>query len=355
MRKKYVTIKDIARELGISFSTVSRALSDRWDINPETRRLVLETAEQMHYVPNPMALRLQNRRSKTVGVVVPEFQNSFFPQVIMGIQSVMDEAGFQLLITQSNESAQTEARNLHLLENNMVEGIMLSMTREGGNLDLYRNLQNNGIPLVFFNRTSELIDAPRVIIDDYRMARVAVEHLIETGYRRIAHLAGPKNIILSKERMNGYRDALVAAGMEVDSKLIMEAGVIQERGYEAMNQLLDSGVTPDAVFAFNDPSAIGAILAIKERGLSIPEDIAMVGFSESRSAKLIDPPLTSVAQPTFEMGEVVARLMLKKIEGTDNKSPACQTVCLNATLHVRASSRKKDKQDPGTICTAKQT
>lgn len=194
---KHATIKDLAQALGISKSTVSRALADHSDVKPETKRLVLEMAEKMNYRPNPYAQNLIRRRSKVIGVVVPEFVNSFFPRIIIQIQKVFEKEGFNVLITQSGESAEIELKNLHLLENSMVEGIILSVTEKDRNDEYYRRLINNGIPIVFFNRPSNEVEASKVVIDDFRMAFFAVEHILyanRTKRSRPLHLMGPKGI-----------------------------------------------------------------------------------------------------------------------------------------------------------------
>ncbi|MDD3685137.1 MAG: LacI family DNA-binding transcriptional regulator [Bacteroidales bacterium] len=334
--KKYSTIKDIANALNISTATVSRALADRCDVNQETKNKVLEEAKRQNYRPNPIALRLQNKRSKTIGLVVPEFKSSFFPMVIAGIQKVMDESGFQLLITESQESMEVERRNLKLLENNMVEGILISITREGENFDLYQELIDSGIPLVFFNRVSTKVVASKVVIDDYRRAFFATEHLIYSGFKKIYHFSGPKNLIVSSERKRGFVDAMKKHHFEITDNSIMTAGVFMDKGFSAMQSLIDKNDIPEAIFCFNDPTALGALKAIKEAGLKCPEDVALVGFSETEIAQLVDPPLTSVEQPTFEMGETAARLLLKQI--TQTPPPEVETICLLAKLNIRKSS-----------------
>lgn len=336
--KRNITIKDIAKELGISTSTVSRALSGQWDVNSETRQLVMETARRMNYHPNPMAVKLITRKSKTIGMVIPEFQNSFFPNVISGVQNILDREGYQLLITQSNESSEIEERNIRLLESNMVDGIIISVTREGENYALYQDIIDNGTPIVFFNRVCEKTDAPKVVIDDYKMSFFAVEHLIYSGYKNIAHLTGPESLSLTQLRKKGYIDALKKHKFEIDNAFIVTAGVLQEKGFDAMTRLLDSGCRPDAVFCFNDPVAIGAMKAIKSKGLRIPQDIALVGYSESRSALLVEPNLTSIAQPMAEMGETVANLILKKANNQLDENP---TICLTAKLNIRESSKRE--------------
>lgn len=336
--KKPATIKDIARELGISTSTVSRALSGSWDVKQETRELVRKTAEAMHYHPNPMAVGLITKKSRTIGLVVPELQNSFFSLIINGIQRILNEAGYQLLITQSDESAEIESRNLQLLKNNMVDGIIISTTANcEQNEELYRELLNDGVPLVFFNRVCSRIEAPKVVINNVKMSFWAVEHLIYSGYKRIAHLSGPDDLSLTRERKAGYAQALRKHGMQVDPTLIVKAGIYRQDGEEAMKRLLDAGTMPDAVFAFNDPVAIGAMQQIKKRGLRIPEDIAMVGFSESRSALIVEPNLTTIAQPLIEMGEIAARFILRQANGESVGAPVVE---LDAKLNIRESSRR---------------
>lgn len=334
---RHITIKDIAKELGISTSTVSRALADRWDVNKETRKLVLETAERLNYHPNPLAVALITKQSKTIGLVIPEFQNSFFPTIITSIQKVLNENGYQLLITQSNESMEIEAKNLRLLENSMVDGIIISITREGENLELYKELQERGIHLVFFNRVSPTIEAPKVIIDDYNMSFKVVEHLIQANCKKIAHLSGPPYLDLTQKRKQGYMDAMKKYNMPVNEKLIITAGVMLEKGSQAMDELLTSGETFDGIFAFNDPVAIGAMKVMKARKIRIPEDVAIAGFSESKSATIIEPNLTSVAQPLSEMGLKAAELMLKLLKKRYIDQPV---TLLNAMLNIRESSIK---------------
>jgi len=205
---KRVTIKDLAKALGISTSTVSRALADTWDVKGETRERVLDMARRMDYHPNVNAKNLQNTRTGTIGVIIPEFASSFFPHVIMGIQEVLYEAGYRMLIAQSNESKLQERENLKMLLDSMVDGIIISITSEGGNEVYYQDCIERGFPLVFFNRVCEDIKASKVVIDDIRMAEIAVEHLISTGHRRIVHFAGPKNLSVSEKRIEGFVNAL---------------------------------------------------------------------------------------------------------------------------------------------------
>lgn len=336
---KHATIKDIAHALGISKSTVSRALADHYDVKPETKQLVMEMAEKMNYRPNPYAQNLIRRRSKVIGVVVPEFVNSFFPRIIIQIQRIFEKEGFTVLITQSSDSAEIERKNLKLLENSMVEGILISVAEQGRNDDYYRRLMEHGIPIVFFNRPSNAVEAPRVVIDDALMAFFAVEHALYangTKRERPLHLMGPNTLFNSEMRYKGYRDALVKHGIEPTAETVVPCrDISRECGFETMNTILDGDRIPDVVFCFNDPLAIGAMKAIKRRGYRIPEEIAVMGFTESQSALLTEPALSSVAQPVEQIGETAANMLLEKIQHPDTPN---RMVVLDAQINLREST-----------------
>lgn len=332
----HITIKDIAKALGISTSTVSRALSDAWDVKRETREQVLAMAKKLNYHPNLNAKNLQNKRTGTIGIIIPEFVSSFFPNVVMGIQEVLYEENYHMFITQSNETREQELDNLRLLREHMVEGIIISTTNEGGNEDAYKELIDSGMPLVFFNRCPKTLAAPKVLIDDCLMAEKAVEHLIATGRRNIIHLVGPVNLEVSAMRAQGFANTLRRHGLDPEGRSI-PAGIFIKDGQAAMERLFDEGVElPDAIFCFNDPVAIGAMKALKNRGIRIPDDIAIVGFSEGSMATVVEPQLTTVLQPMKEMGREAARLLLQQLKATRRQSP--RTVCLDATLNIRESS-----------------
>lgn len=331
----HVTIKDIARELGISTSTVSRALSDAWDVKRETRDKVLAMAKKLNYRPNLNAKNLQNKHTGIIGIIIPEFVNSFFPNVVMGIQEVLYEENYHMVITQSNETRSQELENLRVLQEYMVDGIIMSITNEGGNEDEYKKVIDSGTPMVFFNRCPKM-KAPKVRIDDSLMAEMAVGHLIETGRRKIWHLGGPVNMPISTMRANGYANALAKNELGNSAKTVT-AGIFIKDGIETMERLLkEESEMPDAIFAFNDPVAIGAMKVLKKAGFRIPQDIAIVGFSEGSMATIVEPQLTTVLQPMKEMGRCAARLLLKQIRATRPSSP--QTICLDAKLNIRESS-----------------
>lgn len=332
----HITIKDIAKALGISTSTVSRALSDAWDVKRETRDQVLAMAKKLNYHPNLNAKNLQNKRTGTIGIIIPEFVSSFFPNVVMGIQEVLYQENYHMFITQSNESRAQELDNLRLLREHMVEGIIISTTNEGGNEEAYKELIDNGMPLVFFNRCPKTLAAPKVLIDDCQMAEKAVGHLIETGRRRIIHLVGPVNLEVSAMRAQGFANALTSHGLDPEGKCV-PAGIFIKDGQAAMEKLLaEGGELPDAVFCFNDPVAIGAMKALKNAGIRIPQDVAITGFSEGSMATVVEPQLTTVLQPMKEMGRQAAQLLLDQLKSTRRQAP--RTICLDATLNIRESS-----------------
>lgn len=337
---KHVTIKDLAKALGISTSTVSRALADTWDVKRETRDKVLAMAQEMNYHPNLNAKNLQNKSSGTIGVIIPEFINGFFPNVIMGIQEVLHKENYWVLIAQSNESMEQERENLRLLEEKMVEGIIISVTNEGGNEDHYKHIMDAGTPIVFFNRVCEDVDAPKVVIDDVKMAEAAVEHLIETGHKRIVHLAGPGNMLITAKRIEGYKNTMQKHGIVIDESSIVPSGIFISDGMTTMERILkESNPLPDALFCFNDPVAIGAMKILKNAGMRIPEEIAIVGFSEDVMATIVEPQLTTVLQPMKEMGRRAAKLMLEQIRQEKPVPP--RTIVLDAQLNIRESSTRR--------------
>ena len=340
--EKPVTIIDIALELNFSPSTVSRALNDRWDVSAETRRKVLAKAEEMNYRPNVLSLGLKSNHTFTIGVIVPEFINSFFAEVINGINSVLQNQSYQILICQSNENSQTEKDNIRLLESRYVDGYLISVSHDTANREQYKALIDKGFPIVFFNRICSHIDVPSVVIDDRKYASIATEHLIRQGCRRIAYFMGPDNLMVSTDRKLGYLDALAANNIPVDESLLIPAGIFMEDGTAAAEKMLASGNIPDGIFTVNDPCAIGAMKVLKSAGYSIPDDVAVVGFSESQMATVIEPNLTSVKQPTFEIGASSARLLLEWIQ--TGRVPKTRQLKLDASLNIRGSSLRSGRK-----------
>lgn len=344
MKYNQVTIKDIARELGISPSTVSRALKDHPDISPETKKAVNELADKLNYQPNIVALSLRQSKTNTIGVIIPEIVHFFFSTVISGIEDVANKAGYNVIITQSTELLEREKASIKTLFNSRVDGMLISLSRETNAYDHIDNILAKGVPMVFFDRVYNTINSSKVIVDDLSGAKDATQHLIDQGCKRIAHLEGPPNLDITKQRLEGYLEVLKENNIPVNQELIVScpSGTIEE-GKSATEKLLKLSNRPDAIFATNDPAAMGAMQAIKEAGLSIPKDIAVVGFSNWIFSALLDPSLSSVDQPGFEMGQEAAKLLIRQIgvKSKDNTEPTPETKVLKTRLIVRDSSVKK--------------
>ncbi|WP_405295603.1 LacI family DNA-binding transcriptional regulator [Algibacter sp. Ld11] len=331
---EHLTIKDIAQKLNVSVSTVSRAFNDKYDIKKETRDLILKTAQDMGYRPNPIAKKLLQKRSFNIGIVVPEFVNSFFPEVIIGAQDILLEKGYQVLIMQSNNSWKTELKNVETLVDNMVDGLIISLTSESENLDYYKKLISTKMPMVFFNRIVDELPVSKVLFDDYKWALFATEHLIVQEYKDILHLTGNKSLSLTKNRIKGFEAAHKKYRLPMGS--IVHCGFTIEDGEKATLELIKQDKLPRAIFAANDALAIGAMQTLKKHGFKIPEDIAIAGFTESRLAEHTSPSITSVKQPTNDIGQTAAKLLLEQIENDGLFVP--QTIVLNGRLNIRESS-----------------
>ncbi len=347
MKFNQITIKDIARELGISPSTVSRALKDHPDISVQTKKAVNELAEKLNYQPNIVALNLRQKKTNTIGVIIPEIVHFFFSTVISGIEDVAYTAGYNVILAQSNESYQREMTDMKALFNSRVDGMLLSVSRETTNFDHIESIISKGVPIVFYDRMYNSPTSSKVIVDDYAGAKEAVNHLIEQGCNRIAHLNGAPNLIISVDRFRGYQDALKEHHMEFNNDLVVTcpSGTFEE-GKKATKKLLALPHPPDAIFANNDPMAMGAMMAIKEKGLKIPQDVAIVGFSNWFFGELMEPSLTTVDQPGFEMGQEAARLLIRQIEMKEKDQFEIQpeTKILKTRLIIRDSSLKSVKK-----------
>jgi len=337
-----ITIKDLAKKLSISASTVSRALKDHPDISIATKKAVNELAKQLNYQPNTIALSLKQSKTNTIGVIIPEIAHFFFSTVVSGIEDIAYSNGYNVIITQSNESYAKEVIDTQALFNSRVDGMLVSVARDTKNYDHFTQLIQREMPFVFFDRVVEGVNACKVIVDDEQGAYEATQHLIEQGYKRIAHLAGPQNLIISQNRLNGYKAAIADNKYMIDDRIIRTCGLgTYEEAEQITNELLDAPLPPDAIFANNDVAAYGAMTAIKKRKMKIPEEIAIVGFSNWRFSGLIEPALSSVTQPGFKMGQEATKLLLKQIEMSDDEQLTTETITLKTNLLVRESSLRK--------------
>lgn len=340
MKNGQVTIKDIAKKLNISVATVSRALRDIPDISNDTKKAVVALAKELEYQPNSVAQSLVKNRTNTIGVIIPGLISHFYCSAISGIQKVASKAGYHVMICQSSESYQTEVANLQAMVSSRVDGLIISVSKETRCFEHFRSLQKKNIPLVFFNRVIEEIDVSKVVVDDYEGAFKATEHLIVNGCQKIAHLAGPQNLLICKDRLNGYLDALKKHNLSVDQSLISQCDFTMESGITGTKHLLQAGSLPDAIFAVCDAAAFGAMSVIKERNLKLPDDIAIVGFTNEPVASWIEPSLSTIAQPTYEIGRVAAELLIDQIKHSAT-SYRPQIKVLQTGLIIRQSSVKQ--------------
>ncbi|MCL3779878.1 LacI family transcriptional regulator [Prolixibacteraceae bacterium JC049] len=336
MRSSQVTIKDIAKHLGISASTVSRALKDHPDISEETKRMVKDLAAKLKYQPNALALSLKNSKSNTIGVIIPEVVHYFFSQVISGIEDVAYNAGYTVVICQSNERYVREVANTKALLAQRVDGVLVSISKETQDLEHLHNVEDHNIPMVFFDRRCSDIEADSVLIDDFNAAYQATKHLLKLGRKRIAHLGGPMHMDIGRLRKEGYMQALKDFDVEVDEALIFEANTFEDAP-GCVQKMMQYKNPPDSLFAVNDLTAIGAIQAIQNMGLKIPEDISVVGFSDGRFSNIINPKLTSVDQHGYEMGRKATEILIKRIK-EDQREYDPVTEIIPGTLIVRDSS-----------------
>ncbi len=333
------TILDIARELNITPSTVSRALNDHPRISDETKYLVKNVANKMHYQPNNIASALRKGRTQTIGVIVPMADRSFFSSVIRGIEDEADKAGYNVMICQSNDSYEAEKRDIIALLRAQVDAIVVSIARETTDYQHFIDLKKRGVPLILFDRVHDQLGVSTVTIDDYNGAFIATKHLIEQGCRNIATIAGPQHINIYRERLRGYRDALQAHNQQPDESHIVIGTSRIESGRQGAEQILNAATKPDAIFCASDYSALGAMQVLKEKGFVIPNDVALVGFANEPFTSFIEPGLTSIDQKPREMGEIIARLCLEQF--SHKKNTSIRKTILNAELVIRKSSMRK--------------
>ncbi len=315
--KSPITIKDIAKALKISPSTVSRALKNHPDISQNTKNSVNAYAKENHYRPNALALSLRMSKNNTIGVIVPEIIHFFFSSVLSGIEQVADDEGFNVILCQSDERFDKEVRNTKALVGTRVSGVLASLAKHTTNYDHYRDIMDSDIPLVFFDRICPDLRTDRVVVDDYAGALAAVEYLIKTGCRRIAFYTSPVHLEISKNRKNGYMDALRKYNIPVDESLIMVCDT-RDAAIELTPKVLSWEQRPDAFFATNDHCATGILYACKQANLNVPNDISIMGFSDGELAKACDPMLSTVEQHGYEMGKHAAKLLIDKINGVSH-------------------------------------
>jgi DNA-binding LacI/PurR family transcriptional regulator len=337
MIDKPATIKDIARKLNISISTVSRALRNAADVNSDTRKAVVALSEELNYQPNRLAISLREKQTHTIGVIVPNL-DYILSMMVRGIDEVALEAGYTVMVCQSNESFGREIVNTRRLLDSLVDGFIISVSSETKSFEHFKKIQERGLPIVVFDRVTPDLQAPSVRIDNEDGGFQATEHLIEQGYKRIAILAGPKNLGISNRRMDGYLNALKKNKIKKDDALIIHCDFNQDYAYFATKELLAMKKRPDAIFAISDRMAIGASLAIKEKGLKMPQDIGLVGFNNEPVTSLVTPGISSVEMSAFDIGKAAAKLFIETMHHHEDMDHIEQA--LKPRLVVRASSQR---------------
>ena len=335
---KPATIKDIARRLNVSISTVSRAMRNAPDINPDTRKTILALSEELNYQPNKLALSLKQKQTHNIGVIVPNL-DYIMSTMVRGIDEVALEAGYTVMVCQSNESFGRETVNTRRLLDSLVDGLIISVSSETKIFDHFKKIKEKKMPMVWFDRVCTQVPAPSVRIDNADGGFQATEHLIEQGYKRIAILAGPRNLGISNSRLEGYLAALKKYKLKPDPSLIVHCEFNQQYAFLATKELLSLKKRPDAIFTISDRMAIGAMLAIKEKGLKMPGDIGLVGFNNEPVVSLVTPAISSVDQPAFEVGKIAGKLFIERLHNDKDMSKVEEV--LKPKLIIRESSQRK--------------
>jgi LacI family transcriptional regulator len=336
-----VTMKEIAKKLGVSVSTVSRALKDSPELHPDTKKRIVEMAKSMNYQYNLLAQSLRISRSKVLGVIVPELTSHFFSSNISGIQDTAYKRGYNIMICQSNESYEQEKANIKTLVSSQVDGLLISLSRETKNYAHLQELYDREIPFIMFDRVTEEIPVSKVTVDDAHGAYLAVNHLLEQGCRKIAYFSGPEDLYISKKRKEGYLEALKEFGISEKESRIYITDLTPEMNRQITMRMLKEEDRPDAIFAMIDPLAVDVMMVLKENGIKIPEEIALAGFTNNPTSAVVEPSLTTVSQPGYEMGQLATNHLLDQLDEVVSDDP--ESFILLTTLVVRDSSKKQSK------------
>jgi LacI family transcriptional regulator len=334
-----VNIKQLAQQLGLSISTVSRALNDSYDISPETREKVLALAKKLNYQPNPHASSLRRHKSKTIAVVVPEIANNFFALAINGIQTAAREKGYHVLIYVTNENDKIEDESLKHLQNGRVDGLLISVSSKTVNDESLHQIKAQGTPLVFFDRVRDEFETVKVTTDDFDSGFKATEHLIQQGCKRISYLQISKNLSIGMNRMRGCLEAMRKYNIKEDKKLILDCVDGREENYAMIKALLKGKDRPDGIFASVEHLAITSYLVCRDLKLNIPKDVKIISFSNLETAALLNPSLTTITQPAFDIGKEAATILLKALTRKNFKLTNLK-LALPSTLIQRESTMK---------------
>jgi len=343
-KKSKTTIKDIANVLNISAAAVSKALHNDPRISEKTKKAVKQVAQNLNYQPNYLASALRSGKSKLVGVIVPKTNSNYFSSVIQNIEEVLNKEGYNIIITHSNESYKKECANINALLFTQVDGIIASMANETVNLDYYEKVKNAGIPLITFDRGENDLNVDYIGIDDYDSSHRIVDHLVEQGCKRIAHIGGFKHTRIYNNRIRGYEDALKKHDLPFNKKMLLESSLTIEDGRKKMLQLLELQNRPDAVYIASDYAALGALEVLKEKNIEVPSTIALVGFGDEPFTDMVSPKISSVDQHSSQIGRIAAETFLEySKQGSLNYS--LNKIILDAKLIIRESSQKTNSKN----------
>ncbi len=339
MSNKRIRLKDLAEQLGVSIPTVSRALKDRPDIGIELREKIKALAKEKHYQPNAMAFQFKMQQNRCIGVIIPRTAHFFFSTIISGILQEADAQDYRVVICQTLHDYLQEVKFVTQLSNGTTDGLLICVGNHTTDTQHLTQLAEDNLPFVLFDKDVSKLKVPKVVVDDYTGAYAAVEHLIAQGYCNIAHIQDNGVAHTSQKRLKGYLSALKKHKLPQDKDLILQTSEVStERGREAMSGLLRSGKKVDAVFGITDEIAIGAMNAAQSHGLSVPKDFGVVGFSDWQIASVVTPPLSTVAQPGFEMGQIATKMLIQMIEKDKSATDSSSVRILKTKLVVRDSS-----------------
>ncbi len=330
-------MKEIAKKLGVSVSTISRALQDSPELHPETKRKIVEMAKEMNYQPNLLAQSLRISRTKTLGVIVPEITSHFFGSCVSGIQDTANSRGYNVMICQSNESIEQEKANIKSLVSSQVDGLLISLSRETNHYEHLYELYDREIPFVLFDRVNEDIPVSKITFNDVGGAYQVTKYLLETGCRRIMYVSGPEDLYISKKRKEGYLRALSEYGLGEEADLIKITDLTYEGNVKAAQEIAAMNPRPEAVFCMIDPLAVDVLTVWKSMGIKIPEDISLAGFTNNPTSAVVEPPLTTVSQPGYEMGKLSVSHLLDQLDGVASDDPI--SIVLETTLVPRKSTK----------------
>lgn len=337
MNKKRTTLKDIANVLSLSSAAVSKAMNDDPRISTKTKEAVKRVAKELNYQPNHLASALRKGKTNLVGVIVPRTNSNFFSSVIEHMEGVLNKAGYNIIITQSNESFEKECKNIDTLLFTQVDGIIASMANETVDLSYYEKIKSKGIPLILFDRGENDLNVDYVGINDYDSSHMIVEHLVDKGCKRIAHIGGYRRTRIFNNRIRGYIDAIKKHNLPHDAELLIESDLTLEEGRRQMKKLLELKYRPDAVYIASDYAALGALQILNENRINIPQEIRLVGFGNEPFTSLVSPSITSIDQHSKDIGRLAAETFLHRVVQADVKQ-SLNKIILDAELIVRDSS-----------------